>query len=265
MSVVNLLSSSQLGAGSDPAAGDPLRLFLRLVHHRQQLDARVLQLVIDHHVIKELPVLSLHLLGCCFHLLEVFVLRVEAPTRGQCKSAASPNPSCDVYPEGPVDIVAGGDGGRFSGLSEALQRWWLHVDDEGLQVVSPHRLDGLTHTQTHTPFTFNHLRALAAVQSFPRWVTMTTALRCAYVWLDVNDADLPAGQNISDGLDAGAVQIPFVLTVFQKPAEGNRTPALVQDEGEPLEALRLNQGGLMVWLRPLTWSCRSCCQRPPCW
>lgn len=78
--VVNFLSSSQLGVGSDPAAGDPLRFVLRLVHHRQQLDARVLQLVIDHHVIKELPVLRLDLLSCCLHLLEVFILRVEAGT-----------------------------------------------------------------------------------------------------------------------------------------------------------------------------------------
>lgn len=53
---------------------------------------------------------------------------------------------------------------------------------------------------------------------------MTTALHCAYVWLDVNDADLPAAQNIFHGLDAGAVQIPFVLTIFHKPAESNLTP-----------------------------------------
>lgn len=53
---------------------------------------------------------------------------------------------------------------------------------------------------------------------------MTTPLHCAYVWLDVNDAGLPAAQNIFHGLDAGAVQISFVLTIFQKPAESNLTP-----------------------------------------
>lgn len=58
---------------------------------------------------------------------------------------------------------------------------------------------------------------------------MATRLHCAYIWLDVNDADLPAAQNVFHGLDAGAVQISFVLTIFQKPVEINVTPILIQD------------------------------------
>lgn len=37
--------------------------------------------------------------------------------------------------------------GSFSGLPEALQCWWLHVDDVGLQFVSPDCLNGLTQIQ----------------------------------------------------------------------------------------------------------------------
>lgn len=47
-----------------------------------------------------------------------------------------------------VDIIGGGDVGSFSGLPEALQCWWLHVDDVGLQFVSPDCLNGLTQRQT---------------------------------------------------------------------------------------------------------------------
>lgn len=50
---------------------------------------------------------------------------------------------------------------------------------------------------------------------------MTTPLSCTYIWLNINDADLPAVQNIFHRLDAGAVQISFVLTIFQKPAKHN--------------------------------------------
>lgn len=63
-----------LGGGSYPAGGDPLRLVLRLPHRRQQLDAGVLQLIVDEYVVKELPEVRLHLPGGVFHLLEVFVL-----------------------------------------------------------------------------------------------------------------------------------------------------------------------------------------------
>lgn len=55
---------------------------------------------------------------------------------------------------------------------------------------------------------------------------MATPLQYAYIWLDVNDADLPAAQNVFHRLDAGAVQISFVLTIFQKPVEINATPIL---------------------------------------
>lgn len=50
---------------------------------------------------------------------------------------------------------------------------------------------------------------------------MTTPLSRTYIWLNINDADLPAVQNIFHRLDTGAVQISFVLTIFQKPAEHN--------------------------------------------
>lgn len=50
---------------------------------------------------------------------------------------------------------------------------------------------------------------------------MTAPLSCTYIWLNINDADLPAVQNIFHRLDTGAVQISFVLTIFQKPAEHN--------------------------------------------
>lgn len=65
------------GSGSYPAGRDPLRLVLRPAHRRQQLDAGVLQLVVDDHVVKELPVLRLHLPDCFLHLLEVFILMEE--------------------------------------------------------------------------------------------------------------------------------------------------------------------------------------------
>lgn len=67
----------RLSVSSYPAGRDPLRLVLRLAHRRQQLDAGVLQLVVDDHVIEELPVLRLHLPSCFFHLLEVFILTEE--------------------------------------------------------------------------------------------------------------------------------------------------------------------------------------------
>lgn len=50
-------------------------------------------------------------------------------------------------------------------------------------------------------------------------VTMTAPLPCTYIWLDVNDADLSAVQNIFRGLNTGAVQISSVLPMFQKPAK----------------------------------------------
>lgn len=54
----------------------------------------------------------------------------------------------ELHLEWAVDIIGGGDVGSFSGLPEALQCWWLHVDDVGLQFVSPDCLNGLTQTQT---------------------------------------------------------------------------------------------------------------------
>lgn len=120
-----------------------------------------------------------------------------------------------------------------------LQRWWLHVNEVGLQLVSPHRLDGLrmhvrmcAHVRAHT-----HTHVLASVIfrfSLPcnrsQKGLPSQHLCCAYVWLDVNDANLPAAQNILHRLDAGAVQIPFVLTIFQKPVESQLTLILNQDE-----------------------------------
>lgn len=81
--------------------------------------------------------------------------------------------------------------------------------------MRPHRLDGLTHIPAVT--------TAARGDASPRLgrvvrVTVATPLR-TYVWLDVDDADLPAAQNVFDGLDAGAVQTSFVLAVLQKPAE----------------------------------------------
>lgn len=71
----------RLSVGSYPAGRDPLRLVLRLAHRRQQLDAGILQLVVDDHVIKKLPVLRLHLPSCFFHLLEVFILMEETESQ----------------------------------------------------------------------------------------------------------------------------------------------------------------------------------------
>lgn len=65
------------GGGSYPAGGDPLRLVLRLPHRRQQLDAGVLQLIVDDHVVEELTEVRLDLPGGFFHLLEVFILSEE--------------------------------------------------------------------------------------------------------------------------------------------------------------------------------------------
>lgn len=166
-------SSSQPAAGPDPAAGHPLRLVLRLVHHRQQLHARVLQLLVHHHVIEELPVLSLHLLSRCLHLLEVFFLRVEARIKYSHPTAPLDRRGA-LYPEGPVGIVAGGHGGGPSGLPEALRRWRLHVDDVGLQLGGPHRLDGLTHPEARV--TSNRLQPFTAVHR-KRVTTATAALR----------------------------------------------------------------------------------------
>lgn len=39
----------------------------------------------------------------------------------------------------------------------------------------------------------------------------------AHVWLDVDDADLPAVQDFLHRLNAGAIQIPFVVAILQKP------------------------------------------------
>lgn len=64
----------RLGGGSYPAGRHPLRLVLRLPHRRQQLDAGVLQLVVDDHVVKQVPEVGLDLPGSFLHLLEVFIL-----------------------------------------------------------------------------------------------------------------------------------------------------------------------------------------------
>lgn len=84
--VTSLLSTPsppplRLGVGSYPAGRDPLRLVLHLAHRRQQLDAGVLQLVVDDHMVKELPVLRLDLPGRFFHLLEVFILVEETESQ----------------------------------------------------------------------------------------------------------------------------------------------------------------------------------------
>lgn len=63
-----------LGGGSYPAGRNPLRLVLRLLHSRQQLHAGVLQVIVDDHMIKELPIVSLYLPCSFLHLLEVLVL-----------------------------------------------------------------------------------------------------------------------------------------------------------------------------------------------
>lgn len=67
--------------GSYPAGGDPLRLVLRLPHRRQHLDARVLQLVVNDHMVKELAELRLDLTGGFFNLLEVFILLEDTTVR----------------------------------------------------------------------------------------------------------------------------------------------------------------------------------------
>lgn len=63
-----------LWRGSNPAGRDPLWLVLRPHHCCQQLNAGVLQLIVDDHMIKELPVVWLNLPCCFLHLLEVFIL-----------------------------------------------------------------------------------------------------------------------------------------------------------------------------------------------
>lgn len=135
-------------------------------------------------------------------------------------------------------MVAGGDGGRLPGRSEALQRGRLHVDDEGLQLVSPHRLDGLERTQM-----------LPLASTLFRKGYRDNASGRAHARLDVEDTDLPAAQDVSDGLDAGAVQISVVLATFQKPAGS---------------ASRLGRRG-EARTRPLTCRGASCCQRSLCW
>lgn len=82
----------------------------------------------------------------CFHFVkyESWTDQPHVTRRCSCEQAASFLHNGELYLEGPVDVIAGGDVGSFSGLPEALQRWWLHVDDEGLQFVSPHCLNGLT-------------------------------------------------------------------------------------------------------------------------
>lgn len=87
---------SRLG-GSYPAGRDPLRLVLRLRHRRQQLDAGVLQLIVDDHVVEELTVLRLDLTGGLFHLLEVFVLVEETKVRLQHRSSRAAGTSLQNY------------------------------------------------------------------------------------------------------------------------------------------------------------------------
>lgn len=87
---------SRLG-GSYPAGRDPLRLVLRLRHRRQQLDAGVLQLIVDDHMVEELTVLRLDLTGRLFHLLEVFVLVEETKVRLQHQSSRAAGTSRQNY------------------------------------------------------------------------------------------------------------------------------------------------------------------------
>lgn len=37
-----------------------------------------------------------------------------------------------------------------------------------------------------------------------------------YLWVDVQDANLPCFYHLVDGVDLGAVQVPIVLAVFQE-------------------------------------------------
>lgn len=67
----------QVGVGSNPAGRDPLRLVLCPVYGREQLDAGVLQLVVDDHMVEELPVLTLDLTRRFLRLLKVLILVEE--------------------------------------------------------------------------------------------------------------------------------------------------------------------------------------------
>lgn len=260
-------SRSRLGTGSYPAGRDPLRLVLRPAHRRQQLDARVLQLVVDNHVVEELPVLRLHLPGCFLHLLEVFVLAEERESQTQKKFVCDFNEMACVflrnldsrrfYFEGSVDVVVGGDRGVLSGLPEALQWRRLHVDDVGLQLVGPHGLDGLNRESEQQWRKVWKASISGIVQDLE-------ARPCrSYVWLYVDHTDLSGVWNFPHGLDAGAVQIPSVLPVFKKPAD--RIVAIkgtFQSTNKQKTLSRINNIGEN---EVRTCCCTSCCRKSLGW
>lgn len=98
------------------------------------------------------------------------------------------------YFERPVYVVIGGDVRIPSGLPKPLQRWRLHVDDVGLQFMGPHRLNGLILRGDSVKLKGSCHSALDP-QSHP-WT---------HVRFYVDDADLPAVQNVARRLNAGAV------------------------------------------------------------